>query len=120
MRTMTDADKRVAGQLELAKRARGFTNETLAVAIGRPGKAGRNWVQQCCSAVRPVTIGELEGFSIALDVPVRVLTGDPAHLYRYLGEHPELHSDQGFAPFGCTTIDPGLWLQMMDACPNGD
>jgi hypothetical protein len=72
MRTMTDADKRVAGQLELAKRARGFTNETLAVAIGRPGKAGRNWVQQCCSAVRPVTIGELEG---SLPATLRTSTG---------------------------------------------
>lgn len=87
---ITEVDKQLARNLKLAMGLRGFTNETLAAAMDRPGDTGRNWVQERTSGRKPVTWGEIAQFSLALEIPTRPLTGKEHHLLRYLSENPDL------------------------------
>jgi hypothetical protein len=87
---MTEADRALAANLTHAKRLRGWTNETLASAMGRPDATGRNWVQERCSGRRPCTWGQLVALANALRIPTDVLTKGRTAILLYLSEHPEL------------------------------
>ncbi len=87
---MTHEDKTLAANIDEAKRLRGYTNDDLAERLGRDGLNGRNWVQERTSGRRALTYGQLVELSHALEIPVRVLTGDRTHLLRYLSENPDL------------------------------
>lgn len=92
---MTSRDKQIGRNIALARDLRGMNNGDLARKLGRHGteESVRNWVQERLTGKRPLTISQLEAFSHALDVPERVLMGEPQWIMRYFSEHPELIPD---------------------------